>query len=76
MAEAYADVVESAQTAWNARTTAVPLLDVPMRAERPRMAQNMPNRTPPHTTCIDVTPAHRPPMSEWLCGPECPPGRH
>jgi hypothetical protein len=24
-----------------------------------------------HETCVDVTPAHKPPGSEWLCGYEC-----
>jgi hypothetical protein len=26
----------------------------------------------PHPTCIDVTPAHRPPHTEWICGVDCP----
>lgn len=25
-----------------------------------------------HPTCIDVTPQHKPPKSEWICGIDCP----
>jgi hypothetical protein len=112
MAEAFADAVESAETAWNSRTTAVPLIRPPMRPEHPRKAQQdefpcihgyktytdgagrvhiatggrcepdvrtpegEPNGIHQHTTCIDVTPPNRPPRSEWVCGPDCPPAPH
>lgn len=35
----------------------------------------VPTFGPPHPTCKDITGVGRPPGSEWVCGPDCPPAQ-